>query len=325
MVTAKQGPSAQLFGFVALGAFIAVAINPYALLLFAPIFFGAPHAFSDIWFLLVNESGVQPRARVAIATLSALLLLNALMSFANLGFSKQIDSILIVALLTVPMVLSRRGKLNIYVIFFVLIVGYLLLATDFPLRAVVAHLHNFVALMFLFAVAYPQWRKSGVLLASWVVGVICVAGMLISYCSQSVLTQTIHQPIWSPFLSLTFSASAALSAALLFSYSFLQLMHFVVWIGFLPGLKRQTSLSAPLRNLDKRLIAGLSIVAILVALAAPLAAVYDPVQSRQVYLTLVSFHGWMELSWLLAHFSVLVTSGNLSWRKVFAIEDWQYV
>ena len=310
-------PSAHHFVLTALFAFAVVALDPYLMLLFSPIFLGAPHALSDIWYLIVQDSGVPRRVRLALAILSGLVISAGLLVLIGIPISARAESILLITLIALPlaMVTSSRRALPAWII--VSLLAYLLLATEFPLRAVVAHLHNIIALTFLFSLALPLWGRRGIYQACLAVIILCAAGATVSCYSGGVFLVPFNPAVWSPFLSLVFGSAAGIAGCLLFSYAFLQLMHFAVWIWFIPSIKRDLALDSFMRAHGFKSALGALLIALLIVLAAPLAALANPLQARQAYLTLVSFHGWMEIAWLLSHSSFLAGRGRVSFRSAF--------
>ena len=321
----SHGPTAAHFAFTAAVAFVLVALDPYLVLLFSPILLGAPHALSDIWYFLIQDSGVPRRVRVALAVFSSLVLLAGVLVLLGVGISQQIEAVLLIALMSVPLALVTFSSAAFPAWIAVGALSYLLLATSFPLRAVVAHMHNIIALIFLFSLALPRWQRRGVVLAGSSVAFLCLVGVAVSIGRSGVLWRDYSESIWNPFLSLGFGASAAVAGALLFSYAYLQLMHFAVWIGFVPGLKGDLNFRRLVRSSDFAIMLVIIMAVLLVVLAAPVTALSNPLQARQAYLTLVSFHGWMEIAWLLAHSAYIGSSGRLSLRSVFLFERPQHV
>lgn len=319
-----QGPSVSLFILASIVAFGLVVLDPYLLLLFSPILLGAPHALSDIWYLIAQDSGLPRRARLLIAIFATIVFSAGVLVLFGRHISPQLESLLLVALLAAPLVVVAPLHATFAGWAIVAAVAYTLLVTDFPTRAVVAHLHNMIALTFLFVLALPKWRAIGVFLAALLVTTLCAAGIAVSLYYSGVFLDPIASPAWSPFMSLALGAGPAVSGALLFSYAFLQLMHFVVWIGFIPAFKRDINLAVIRRSLGIRAALFVGLVVACVVIAAPIAALADPLQARQAYLTLVSFHGWMEISWLLAHMSYLSQRGELSFRSAFMFEHLQH-
>jgi hypothetical protein len=83
-------------------------------------------------------------------------------------------------------------------------------------------------------------------------------------------------------------ATAALRVVLLFAFA--QAVHYAVWLSLLP-----TAL-APAPSLRTDLGTPALTAALLLAALLPLAGIFAPARTREIYLSLVLFHGWLELA-----------------------------
>ena len=92
------------------------------------------------------------------------------------------------------------------------------------------------------------------------------------------------------------------AARLVTAFCFAQLVHYLCWIGLLPVLLRDTPGNP--RPLSTALRADLGLplllLGVLGSIALPIAAAWDPARVRSTYLSIVVFHGWMELAVLAA-------------------------
>jgi hypothetical protein len=75
------------------------------------------------------------------------------------------------------------------------------------------------------------------------------------------------------------------------TYAFAQLIHYVVWLVWIPAVE-PLGVTHAARG-DGWFIAALSIVAMGLPI---LAAIENPIALRDQYLALSSFHGWLELT-----------------------------
>lgn len=326
--TAENRPtsraSAPAFIVVALASFLLVVWDPYRALLFSPILLGAPHALSDIWFLLVNDSDVPLKVRVAIAALAGVILSTALIGLLGMTVPPILDSVLLVALLAVPLALTANVEQSWPLWFLMLPLIALIIGFRTQTLSVVSHLHNVIALTFLLAIAAPRWRKFGVIGVAATVILVLAVGIGVSLATGSVFLTPATTKQWTLFKPLVFGTSGGLAGAILFSYALLQLLHFAVWIGFIPALKGERGIVQVFKGFGFGLpLLGAILLALTVA-AAPLVAIHDPVKARQAYLTLVAFHGWMEIAWLLAHSARLMSANQFSFRKAFVFDAMQH-
>jgi len=88
------------------------------------------------------------------------------------------------------------------------------------------------------------------------------------------------------------AAMPALRVVLL--YAFAQALHYIVWLALIPRL------ATPRRSLRQDLGTLPLALAGAVSLAVPLAGWAAPGRVRAIYLSLVLFHGWLELA-VIAH------------------------
>ena len=87
------------------------------------------------------------------------------------------------------------------------------------------------------------------------------------------------------------------------TFAFAQLVHYSVWLFLIPVTLASSSRAWVLRDLGDD-FGGSGRAAILVAvLALPILGLLDPAGARSAYLSLVLFHGWLEVAmivhWLL--------------------------
>jgi hypothetical protein len=109
-----------------------------------------------------------------------------------------------------------------------------------------------------------------------------------------------------------------LSLGLTQSYVFLQSVHYAVWLGWIPQEDTRAQGSVTFRMSWKALLAdfrppGLALVA-LGCLALPLLGLWLPRPSRDLYVSLATFHGYLEL----AVVAFLLTRGALPPRGASA-------
>lgn len=276
-------------------ALVATLSAPYLALIYSPILLGAPHALSDIWLLLVRNSDVPLGIRICLGVCCATILALAGAMLLGLPVQTYQESAAISILLLLPLCFAGPISRAVPQWLLATTLTGLLMTDALPLRAIMAQAHNVVAIGFLLATARPLWGRKGIELAvcSTLIGIAACA--IVGFASG---LDSRHN--WAVFQPLAFGASDGLGAALILAYCFLQLLHFSIWIGFLPSF--QPGFDA--RSILRAFGFGIPLVGLLVligtCLSAPAAALGDPAKARSAYLTLVSFHGWMELAWLLA-------------------------
>jgi hypothetical protein len=91
------------------------------------------------------------------------------------------------------------------------------------------------------------------------------------------------------------AAAAAVRVVLLFAFA--QALHYAVWLVLLPAAARTGTGPRPfLAGLRADLGTAGIVIAVLASLAVPLAGLVDAAGARAVYLSLVLFHGWLEVA-----------------------------
>lgn len=290
--------SLYLISLTSLCSFAVAALASAHSLLLAPLLFGVPHLVSELWILLYQDTGRSRRIRITWCALSvAYIGYIALLTLGALDAERfgRVDTWILVGFLVTPFLLSRRlvpRPVLSYVIIAASIIALLFYPT--AIRGIVAHLHNLVAVVFLAASAAPQGRKT-----IWLVTIgPALLGGALAAVSGTVLLVPVFDPVLGPFLSLTFNLGQSASAFLLFTFAFLQLIHFATWIGFLPRIFRFT------RSYRSLAVVSLGWIAVVTGLAiwgtTRSSLTGDIARLRNLYLSLVSFHGWMEFAWLLS-------------------------
>lgn len=273
---------------------------PGGLLVLGPLCFGVLHVAADVRYLIVRR-GAPARVVTAVLALSAALFslrVAALLGAPHaplttaevaVGFSLPL-----VALALAP---SRRA-LVVGAPFAVLLAA----AVSAPSRAQLwfAYAHNVVALLvwgLLFrrrrAFALPAlalaacgalWLASGSLLP--------VARLAGSWGERVIDEALYAMPLVEP--------RRALGVAL--SFLFLQALHYSAWLGWipqedLPG-EGTTTFKMSVRSFARDLGRPLAVVVVALALVVAAGGAFAPHTARHVYLSLATFHGYLELAML---------------------------
>lgn len=273
---------------------VAAAVTAWApmpALLLAPLLFGVPHVLGDLWVLLLRPGA--PR-RVAAWIAGPILALLALRSAAALGVTYPPWVEVIVGTAGVLLgAASTRSPARIALALAVCSPAWLFLGQT-PL--VLGHLHNAVALVLVLA-----WGPRGVGL-----GLALITAIVFALTFAGVFDGAL-----GPFGGLT---PAGLAASLapgvaqpwadrwVTSFAFAQLLHYLCWVWLLPAAHKDSRgrsrgfFEALRADLGLPLLAAGALGAVLL----PLLGFWDPVQARAGYLSLVLFHGWLELAVLAA-------------------------
>jgi hypothetical protein len=307
-----------LFRYACVLSFFLIAVFPSFTLLLAPLLLGLPHVVSDIYLLLVREKRIH-RSAISIAlVLCAALILHGI-GLEFLGLEKFVDESLLIATLVVSPVMLLTLLQGITLGSWIAIVIAVLIVGD-PVRMMIlmAYLHNIVAMLFLFCNSKSS-SKEEQKTAYLALGLL-ILGSVASFYLGRIFFTAVTDPSLEIAWSLIPSPVHPLSAPLLFLFGYTQVLHLIIWAGILPfGLPS---------NQERRFIHAINlglvlIVLFLLLIFAGLLEEREQLQNvRSSYLVLVSFHGWLELSWILIRVHTVRREGQpLYLRTVMNLSD----
>lgn len=256
----------------------ATVIAPMPLLLLCPLLFGVPHVLGDLWVLFFRPGA--PRG-LFLAILAPLLGMTGLRAASAAGATSQPFWEMVCGMgVLLAAALWARAPLRLGAALLIAIPALL-----WPSKAALylGHAHNAIAVFFLLLLA-PRRVSIPVALAFLLgIGVI-LAGALDNVSLLPVAGLSIE----SLGRSLAPGLEPAWANRLVLSFGFAQAVHYVCWILLLP---RSQGKAPDWRWMTVGLLGTLGLCA---------AALGNPVGVRAGYLSLVLFHGWMELGVLAA-------------------------
>jgi hypothetical protein len=282
-------------------ALVLTAATPLWLLLLAPLVLGVPHVVADIRYLLLTPVAASRRLAwgllVPLAALTALRLAVVLgapgwpRAEVLLGLAAVVAGIAVVNATPWKRTLGLLG------------VGMLAAVTmAWPgfVAFTLGHLHNVIAIGLWLAWARASRRD---ILAT--VTLVAAAALAIGsgvfdpiFAASGGLSSPaagLDLDALAATLAPGLGATAAVRVVLLFAFA--QALHYAVWLVLLPAAARdgreRRSLVTTLRADLGR--AGLA-AALVASLAVPVAGLVDAAGTRAVYLSLVLFHGWLEVA-----------------------------
>jgi hypothetical protein len=261
-------------------ALVAVAAAPVPVMLWTPLLLGVPHVVADVRWLVVQPAwGGQARPWLWATILS----LGACRAAALMGHGPPVGVELGLGLAAALGALWSGGGRA------AALVGWGLCAAaawsapaGFALA--VGHLHNGVALLL--------WALLGDRSARWVVAGAAAA-------TAAIFAGALDGASWSPVGGLSLDGLAATlapglaapwSTRVVTSFALLQLLHYAAWLVWIPR-------AAGERGSWREALGTPAVVAVAVAsVGLPAAAALgSPAAVRAGYLSLVLFHGWIEL------------------------------
>jgi hypothetical protein len=285
-------------------AFGLAVFAPTMLLVVGPLLLGVPHLLADLRYLVLR-----PRfAKLTRAWLFGGALLMLGLRIGDLaGFPELLRYELLLAALWVAgsaaLGAPRLRDLRLLVVALA-ILAFSALAWVAPasVRLVMAHAHNPVALL-IWALLFCQRRGRALVVASVVtaVALLLVASPLAWLGFKHGLQQSFGLHAFAAADQLApFAPRASLALGVVASFAFLQSLHYAVWLHAIPqeATRGEGTLSFRMsyRALHGELGAwGLTLAALLVV-ALPLAGLLAPLRTQSVYLSLATFHAYLELA-----------------------------
>jgi hypothetical protein len=288
----------------AAAALVLSVLAPTLLLVVGPLLLGVPHLLADVRYLVLKPA--LPRAaRVSLLGGSATLLLVRVAELLGLprlaGLEHGLAALWIASSIVVaaPTLRSLRVAVSLGVT-----LGLAGLALSWPgqSRLVLAHAHNGVALaVWAFLFCRSRGRALGVIFVLF-----CAAALLVA------------SPLaWWGFLhglpaSLGLHAFAAadqlapgihdtpLALGLVASFAFLQSVHYAVWLHAIPQEATRGEATLSFRMSFRALLADFGWpalgLAVAVVLLVPLSGLLAPLRTQATYLSLATFHAYLELA-----------------------------
>lgn len=294
-----------LLGVHAVAALLLAVLAPTLLLMAGPLVLGVPHLVSDVRYLILRPAS-SVKLRALLLTGSALLLL--LRVAQNLGLARVDTAELWTAasmILTASWLVASRRTLWRFglVLAALLLLGGAAWFWPRTSRVVLAHAHNLVALG-LWVFGFARLRRAAGLLALGFVGVggLLLATPLAWFGFELGLRECLGLNAFEAAAALAPGvASTTLALGLVASFAFLQSLHYAVWLHAVP--QEETRGNATLsfrmsaRQLRRELGAGGLGAAAALTLAVPLLAFFgSAVGTKDLYLSLSSFHAYLELA-----------------------------
>jgi hypothetical protein len=280
-------------------AFALTLVSPLLLFAIAPIVLGVPHLAADLRYLVL-----QPRhARVA----RGCLLVGCLPFVALRAFSFAGDAPLEMGLATLALVgcaiasswSARRPAVACLVVPGLVLLGVLAIENAALARIVFAHAHNVIAIV-AWGVLFRARRTARTLWLPVAATAIATAVLFAYGVTNGTDSRAFGLQLSSVASWLAPGLAPRLGGAVVLSYVFLQSVHYTIWLGLVPEDAVRGDASRSFRMSVRALVrdfggVGLGLVA-LGSIAILLFATRDLHHTREAYLTLSAFHGYLELA-----------------------------
>lgn len=285
-----------------LGAFALTAWGPLWLLLLAPLLLGVPHVVADLRFLVLRpETGLLRGAWPGVGVALGAMTVARGAALAGLGHSAHLElglgfAALAAVALRAPGARPRRAA----AVAVVAALAVAALASPRHAALVLGHAHNLVALVFLVLVTRGLPGAGGVPVVAVlaVVGAAAILGGALDVpAAPGLAGDAAGFTLAGASHTLAPGAPGPWGTRLVLAFAFLQALHYSVWVHLLPrALDDGRSLRAELEAACGEAGVPLLAMALAAGLVLPALGLVDPVGMRAGYLSLVAFHGWLELA-----------------------------
>jgi hypothetical protein len=282
-------------------AFAATLFAPGALFVLGPVVFGVAHVAGDLRYLVRRPGLPAPVTALMYGGCATLLALRALeMSIPDLLPYARVELVLAGTWIVAAAAAARRSA-SAFVIG--LAASLVALAWNHApaARIVFAHVHNVVGIV-IWLVVFRR-RRAPFALPLALMGfatLALVAGWTLPLVARFGGFDFLGATL--PFVSdwLAPSVGYPLAQGLTLSYVFLQSLHYMVWLVWIPDEDTRAQGTPTFRMTARGLTrdftaVGLAAIA-LAAIAMVVAALFDVHRTRTLYLSLATFHGYLELA-----------------------------
>ncbi|HEX2872394.1 MAG TPA: hypothetical protein VHP33_14095 [Polyangiaceae bacterium] len=288
----------------ALVALILALLAPTFLLVAGPLLLGVPHLVSDLRQLVLRPS--LPRlARPLFLGGSVALLGARALNDSGLWRASHLEPALASALLLGAIALALPGARAARAVIATLVALPLVgcaLAWPRESQLLLGHAHNVVALL-LWAALYARGTRAAVAVALAIValGALLVLSPLAWFGFQHGLESCfgLHALAAADTLA-PGVARTELALGIVASFAFLQSVHYAVWLHAIPQAATRGDASLTFGMSFRALRADLGrwglVVCAALALLVPCAGLVAPLFTKALYLSLASFHGYLELA-----------------------------
>jgi len=284
-------------------ALVLSVLAPTLLLVAGPLLLGVPHLLSDVRYLVLRPS-LPRRARAWLLGGAAMLLALRVAELFGAASLLRYELPLCALWVTGSALLGTRRirdpRLIVIASLAIAFAGVAVLAPS-TVRLVMAHAHNVIAVA-IWALAFCAARGRALAVAGVLGGAVLalLATPLAWLGFKHGLVQCLglHSFLAAEQLA-PFVRSTPLALGVVASFAFLQSVHYAVWLHAIPqeATRGEGTLSFRMscRALQNELGRWGSLLALLVVVAVPVLGLVSPLRTQSVYLSLATFHGYLEL------------------------------
>ena len=312
LVVGRRDTRIPLLATAQVAVLLAVTVTrPLWLFVVGPLVLGVPHLASDVRYLVLRQRVARPVIALACVATLALVTLHALaLAGIFVPDASRLDVVtggawVLLALLAGAR--ERRSLAPLLALPLLLGVGVFAAAHAGVARLVLAQAHNVVGIG-AWLLLFRRKKHAAILpLAAIAIGTLLLAtGTALPWASRAGGLEGLGVSLWRVGSYLAPGTTATTGASLALVFVFLQAVHYAVWLVWIPQDELAGQGTLTFRMTGRGLVrdfgvAGLSLVSAGCAVLAG-AAAFDARGAVAAYMSLATFHGYLELA-MLAYFA----------------------
>lgn len=282
---------------------VATLLAPVWVLLLAPLLLGVPHVLNDFRLLVLRPPApVTRRLLLWVAVpLGALTLLRGALLLGAPHFPTLEVGLGFFAVVGAAWVASKeRAQLRPWLLGAIVVLGVTCASRPGMAALVLGHGHNLVAIGLWLAFMHRARVSRSIQAGLGLLFVILMAALLLGVVPTTSGASVAGFSFEGLRSSLAPGLAPAAGDRVVMSFAFAQLMHYSIWVFLLPAcagaMRERRSIGQVARDLHREL-GDFGIAAGLLALIAlPTLGLFDAIGARSAYLSIVLFHGWLEIA-----------------------------
>ncbi len=308
----RRDPRIALIATVhALLALALAIVAPVVLIVIGPIVLGVPHLAGDVRYLVLRRRLPAWWKKGIWVACGALVLLRIVEELHLRGFGGALPARVELAAATLWTLaailagasLSGAWRRALPALALVLGLGAMAWTTPVMSRLVFAHLHNVIAIS-VWLVLFRRRLKSVLVPLAVIAGgtALLVSGATAMWTLRAPFVEVFRLHVLAASDWLAPGAPFALAVGLTCSYAFLQSIHYAVWLVHVPQEDVKSEGTLSFRQSARAAVRDFGARGFVLLAVATLGIIgfgfVNPVSTRAVYLSVASFHGYLEVAML---------------------------